>query len=126
MQDFKSPTSEDLQGASNAITRLQETYKLKTSDVANGVLNGVNYFTKLSTDDCFELGYQAYTSNNLYHCTLWMLEAYARYDLERDKGIDKNEIIKYIRECGRDEGEMSSKLSNYLKLKYTFSVFKTF
>lgn len=105
MQGYKFSTRVDLNGAATALTRLQETYKMKTSDVANGVLNGVNYFTKLTTSDCFELGYQSRSSYNWRYCGLWMLEAYAKYDPERDKEIDKNDIIKYIRECTGDESE---------------------
>lgn len=108
MQDFKFPTREDLQGASNAIVRLQDAYKLKTSDVANGVLNGVNYFMKLTTNDCFELGYQSYANKELHFCSLWMIEAYLKYDSERDKDMDKNDIINYIRECSKDASELNN------------------
>lgn len=37
------PTNEDLKGAANALTRLQETYNLNTSHLANGEINGVQY-----------------------------------------------------------------------------------
>lgn len=42
--------------------RLQDTYKLDTSSVARGELNGVQYSTKLTSNDCFELGRQSYVN----------------------------------------------------------------
>lgn len=39
----KYPSPEDLTGAAQALTRLQQTYELKASDLAEGVINGVQY-----------------------------------------------------------------------------------
>ena len=36
------PTYEDLQGTVNALLRLQDTYKLDTSDIAKGSVGGVS------------------------------------------------------------------------------------
>jgi len=57
---LKFPTDEDLNGAAVALMRLQDTYKLDTSSVARGELNGVQYSSKLTSNDCFELGRQSY------------------------------------------------------------------
>lgn len=59
---LKFPTEEDLNGAAVALMRLQDTYKLDTSSVARGELNGVQYSTKLTSNDCFELGRQSYVN----------------------------------------------------------------
>lgn len=40
---LKFPTSNDLSGAAEALTRLQEMYNLNVSHIANGELNGVKY-----------------------------------------------------------------------------------
>lgn len=40
---LKFPTDEDLTGAATALMRLQNTYKLETSSLARGVLNGIQY-----------------------------------------------------------------------------------
>lgn len=45
---FKFPTVEDLNGASVALTRLQDTYLLDTSKMAEGELNGHCCATKLN------------------------------------------------------------------------------
>lgn len=38
LNDYRLPTNEDLNGAITALQRLQETYQLKTSDLASGKL----------------------------------------------------------------------------------------
>lgn len=40
---LKFPSDEDLNGAAIALIRLQDTYKLETSSIARGELNGVQY-----------------------------------------------------------------------------------
>lgn len=42
-EDVKYPTPEDLTGAAQALTRLQETYHLDVKDLSEGLLNGVAY-----------------------------------------------------------------------------------
>ena len=45
---LKFPTDEDLNGAAVALMRLQDTYKLDTSAVARGLINGVQYSSALT------------------------------------------------------------------------------
>jgi prolyl 4-hydroxylase len=45
---LKFPTAEDLNGAAVALTRLQETYKLNTRELADGVLLGKKYTRQLT------------------------------------------------------------------------------
>nr|CAD7616358.1 unnamed protein product [Timema genevievae] len=47
-QILKFPSDEDLNGAAVALMRLQDTYKLDTSSVARGELNGIQYSTELT------------------------------------------------------------------------------
>lgn len=49
---LKFPTDEDLNGAAVALMRLQDTYKLDTSAVARGLINGVQYSTALTGLHC--------------------------------------------------------------------------
>ena len=50
------PTSSDLQGAAEAMIRLQETYELSTNDTANGTIRGVQASQSLASEDCYEIG----------------------------------------------------------------------
>ncbi|XP_018332040.1 prolyl 4-hydroxylase subunit alpha-1 [Agrilus planipennis] len=93
---LKFPTDEDLNGAAVALTRLQDTYKLDTSSLARGELNGVKYSSELSATDCFELGRQSYNNGDFYHTQLWMTEADSRLGREKNETIDKSEILEYL------------------------------
>ncbi|XP_075211186.1 prolyl 4-hydroxylase subunit alpha-1 isoform X3 [Lycorma delicatula] len=94
---LKFPTDEDLTGAAVALMRLQDTYQLETSSVARGELNGVQYSTQLSAEDCFELGRQSYNNQDFYHTVLWMTEALQRHDKEKNAtSVERWEILEYL------------------------------
>jgi hypothetical protein len=57
------------------LMRLQDTYRLDTSSLASGVLNGRYYGTSLTAHDCFELGRQTYNNGDYFHTNIWMEEA---------------------------------------------------
>ena len=57
---MKYPDDEDLEGAAVGLLRLQETYQLATSDLANGFVGGESVGKALSAHDCFEIGKAAY------------------------------------------------------------------
>ncbi|XP_067632874.1 prolyl 4-hydroxylase subunit alpha-1-like [Eurosta solidaginis] len=50
------PDGKELQGAAKGLGRIQTMYNLSSNDLANGVINDLNYGTKLSAGDCFEIG----------------------------------------------------------------------
>nr|CAD7453803.1 unnamed protein product [Timema tahoe] len=95
-QILKFPSDEDLNGAAVALMRLQDTYKLDTSSVARGELNGIQYSTELTAGDCFELGRQSYNNGDFYHTVLWMTEALGRYQDESNKTTTKSDILEYL------------------------------
>ncbi|XP_066146817.1 prolyl 4-hydroxylase subunit alpha-1 isoform X1 [Euwallacea fornicatus] len=95
-EHMKFPTDEDLNGAAVALMRLQDTYRLDTSSLARGELNGVKYSTELSAADCFELGRQSYNNADYYHTQLWMEEAQARLKRESNKTADQGDILEYL------------------------------
>ncbi|XP_039275487.1 prolyl 4-hydroxylase subunit alpha-2 [Nilaparvata lugens] len=84
-QVLKFPTEEDLSGAATALMRLQDTYQLDTASVARGQLNGVQYTTQLSGDDCFELGRHSYWDGNFLFAAMWMSESLNRQQWERNQ-----------------------------------------
>ncbi|KAI4458946.1 prolyl 4-hydroxylase alpha subunit [Holotrichia oblita] len=94
--DLKLPSYEDLNGAAVALTRLQDTYQLDTSSLANGEINGVKYATELTAADCFELGRQSYNNADHYHTYLWMMEADERLKREVNQTVERSEILEYL------------------------------
>lgn len=94
---MKSPTDEDLTGAAQALIRLQDTYKIDTASLAKGELNGIQYATQLSANDCFELGRQSYNHQDFYHTVLWMGEALTRQEREANRTETARwEILEYL------------------------------
>lgn len=64
-----------MDGAAIGLLRLQDTYLLKTSDLANGIIQGEIVGNGLDSQDCFEIGRSAYNNQDYYHTLEWMQEA---------------------------------------------------
>jgi len=90
------PKDEDLNGAAIGLMRLQDTYRLDTSSLANGILDGKHYGPSLTAQDCFELGRQTYNNGDYFHTNIWMEEALEHYHLETEKSIKKSDILEYL------------------------------
>lgn len=103
------PSEEDLNGAAVALTRLQDTYKLATKDLAEGNLNGVAYGPKLTAHDCFELGRQSYNNGDHYHTILWMKEALNKRS-HGDVSVETADILEYIAFSWYSQGNLKKAL----------------
>lgn len=90
------PDQEDLHGAATGLMRLQDTYNLNTRDMADGILNGVNYDTKMTAHDCFEIGRIAYFEEDFYHTELWMQEALRRLSDEEHQSMSNVTVLEYL------------------------------
>lgn len=89
---MKYPDDDDLDGAAIGLLRLQDTYQLKTADLANGFIQGQQVGSGLTAQDCFEVGRAAYNGKDYYHTLQWMEEA-----LERIKvGDVLNVLVSYL------------------------------
>lgn len=62
-------------GSAVALMRLQDTYKLNSSQFANGELSSKYKSRKLNAVECYDLGRVAYSNGDYYHTLLWMQEA---------------------------------------------------
>jgi prolyl 4-hydroxylase len=91
---YSFANDEDLNGAAVALTRLQDTYELKTSDVAEGILLGTQYSSSMSVEDCFEMGKQLKAYGDNYYALLWLQEAFKRN--EQSRATSKNMKIKIL------------------------------
>ncbi|XP_045447269.1 prolyl 4-hydroxylase subunit alpha-1 [Melitaea cinxia] len=95
--DMQYPSLEDLTGAAQALTRLQETYHLDVKDLAQGILNGVMYSTSMNSDDCFELGRLLYTEKDYKNALSWMLMALEKYPNDDELySFTDVDIMEYI------------------------------
>ncbi|CRK94746.1 CLUMA_CG008246, isoform A [Clunio marinus] len=91
---LKFPSEEDLTGAASALIRLQDTYDLNTASLARGELNGVQYSTQMSSEDCFEVGRQMYNNQDYHHTVMWMEEAINR--LTNDSRLLRSDVLEYL------------------------------
>ncbi|XP_055875550.1 prolyl 4-hydroxylase subunit alpha-1-like isoform X4 [Biomphalaria glabrata] len=98
------PSHEDLKGAASALMRLQDTYQLDTSKVAQGDLRGI-VSPVLSAEECFELGRLSYNQGDYYHTMLWMEQAWDKQEKAGGEGSKdfledledaKVEILDYL------------------------------
>ncbi|XP_052739287.1 prolyl 4-hydroxylase subunit alpha-1 [Bicyclus anynana] len=95
--DVKYPTLEDLVGAAQALTRLQETYHLEVNDLSEGRLNGVIYSTSMSAGDCYQLGKALYNEKDYTNALAWMMQALRKYsEDEEEKNFTEVDILEYI------------------------------
>lgn len=112
---LKFPTDEDLNGAAVALTRLQDTYNLETASLARGELNGVQYSSEMTVEECFELGRQMYMNRDFHHSILWMREAMERLSgpqpRNRTTGTTKREdILEYLAFSMYKQGNVNAAL----------------
>ncbi|KAJ1369161.1 phytochrome 2 [Parelaphostrongylus tenuis] len=92
----KFPQEEDLSGAAAAILRLQDVYRLDTTDLSNGIIMGEKVAHKLSAHDSFEVGRAAYNQRDYYHTLTWMQTALNKLENENPRTIDEAEVLEYL------------------------------
>lgn len=90
----KFPTDEDLSGAALALIRLQDTYGMRTEDLAGGKLNGIQFSSEMSSEDCFEIGRQTYVTADFHHTILWMNEALNR--INNHSQLTRVDVLEYL------------------------------
>ncbi|XP_057200153.1 prolyl 4-hydroxylase subunit alpha-1b isoform X1 [Triplophysa rosa] len=94
------PTDEDQTGAAKALLRLQDTYQLSANTISTGdlpgVKSGVVHKSRMTVEDCFELGKIAYSEADYYHTELWMAQALTQLDEGEESIIDKVTVMDYL------------------------------
>uniref|UniRef100_A0A0N5C9F1 procollagen-proline 4-dioxygenase n=1 Tax=Strongyloides papillosus TaxID=174720 RepID=A0A0N5C9F1_STREA len=113
---IKYPDDEDLTGAALALLRLQDTYNLSTSELADGIIQGQNIKKKFSAHDCFEIGKAAYNDQDYYHVINWMQEALIRLENETPRTVEFTEILEYLAFALYKQGNVKRALAMTKKL----------
>ncbi|KAH8308007.1 hypothetical protein KR059_004268, partial [Drosophila kikkawai] len=83
------PGKGDMEGALDGILRLQFVYRLKTKDLANGILDGVDYGTQLDSEHCLDIARLALRDQHPRLAHSWLLEA-----IDRLTGGEKSKELK--------------------------------
>ncbi|XP_051502876.1 prolyl 4-hydroxylase subunit alpha-1-like isoform X1 [Myxocyprinus asiaticus] len=104
------PTDEDQTGAAKALLRLQDTYQLSANTISNGDLPGVVHKSRMTVEDCYELGKIAYSEADYYHTELWMAQALTQLDEGEESTIDKVTVMDYLSYAIYQQGELEQAL----------------
>uniref|UniRef100_A0A8B9KXV3 procollagen-proline 4-dioxygenase n=1 Tax=Astyanax mexicanus TaxID=7994 RepID=A0A8B9KXV3_ASTMX len=104
------PTDEDQTGAAKALLRLQDTYQLSSRAISAGDLPGVIHKSRMTVEDCFELGKIAYSDVDYYHTELWMTQALHQLDEGEESPIDKVTVMDYLSYAIYQQGEIDRAL----------------
>ncbi|CAF3801799.1 unnamed protein product [Rotaria sordida] len=106
------PTFEDYTGSAMGLMRLQDTYKLNTSQLANGDLSSKFKSKRLSALECYDLGRVAYTNGDFYHTLMWMQEALDHLDTETNNtSINKIDILDHLAYATSQQGNVEHALA---------------
>ncbi|NP_999856.1 prolyl 4-hydroxylase subunit alpha-1b precursor [Danio rerio] len=104
------PTDEDQTGAAKALLRLQDTYQLSANAISSGDLPGVVHKSRMTVEDCYELGKIAYSDADYYHTELWMAQALSQLDEGEESPIDKVTVMDYLSYAIYQQGELDRAL----------------
>ncbi|XP_008320014.1 prolyl 4-hydroxylase subunit alpha-1b isoform X1 [Cynoglossus semilaevis] len=110
------PTDEDQTGAAKALLRLQDTYRLDANTISVGDLPGVTHKTKMTVEDCYELGKIAYSEADYYHTELWMAQALRQLDEGEESTLDKVIVLDYLSYAIYQQGEIERALKHTKRL----------
>ncbi|CAF0905886.1 unnamed protein product [Adineta ricciae] len=106
------PSFEDYTGSAIALMRLQDTYKLNTSDLANGKISDNFKSRALSASECYDLGRIAYTNADFYHTIMWMQEALDHLDRETNATApNKIDILDHLAYATSQQGNIEHALA---------------
>lgn len=94
--DVKYPSTEDLTGAAQALTRLQQTYDLRAKDLSEGIINGITYSNPMSSSDCFELGRSLYDVKEYHNALPWFMESLRKYEDIEYNGFKEVDLLEYV------------------------------
>ncbi|XP_056432334.1 prolyl 4-hydroxylase subunit alpha-1-like [Gadus chalcogrammus] len=111
------PNDDDQVGAAKALMRLQDTYKLDTSVMASGDLPGTSSMgplkSRLTVDDCYDLGKVAYSEADYFHTELWMSQALQQLEGGEEPAsaaADAVTILDYLSYSIYQQGELERAL----------------
>ncbi|XP_046806527.1 prolyl 4-hydroxylase subunit alpha-1-like [Lucilia cuprina] len=69
----------EYEGGIDGLLRLQDVYRLNTSDIAKGILQGVQYDFQFETRHCYDIGQRALATDFFRLAHSWLQEALKRF-----------------------------------------------
>ncbi|XP_016980689.2 prolyl 4-hydroxylase subunit alpha-1-like isoform X1 [Drosophila rhopaloa] len=114
------PHEVDFEDAAEGMRRMQGTYELLSSDMAKGLLDGVQYNSSLAAVDCLAIGQHLINNMRWKAAEQWIIsgfEAHAREvpqtEMQLLKGPIKSELYKKLGDLRVQEGKPEKALEAY-------------
>lgn len=73
-------------------------------------LIGVKHKSRMTVEDCYELGKIAYTDVDYYHTELWMAQALKQLDEGEESTLDKVTVLDYLSYAIYQQGDLERAL----------------
>ncbi|KAH8384210.1 hypothetical protein KR200_002708, partial [Drosophila serrata] len=107
----------ELEGALDGILRLQFVYRLKAKDLANGILDGVNYgYTQLNSEHCVDIARLALRDQHPRLAHSWLLEANERLTSSEESLELKPQILAMLVQAKAELGDLRGMNETYQEL----------
>lgn len=97
-RDLGYPDQSELQGAIKGLARLQKVYNLATSDLADGIIGGLNYGSDLRWRECYEIGVQLFDLGEYQRSLEWLQVAFILLRNSPREEKDADHYLSDIRE----------------------------
>uniref|UniRef100_A0A1I8I3T1 procollagen-proline 4-dioxygenase n=1 Tax=Macrostomum lignano TaxID=282301 RepID=A0A1I8I3T1_9PLAT len=115
IQNLSLPGIEDVDGAMDAIVRLQDTYALPARMLSTGKVSHEFNFSKsiMTADECFAIALFAYTKGDLYHAKDWFSVALGQMGDRTisSQGLKRSRILDYLAYVLYKQGHLQEALA---------------
>ncbi|XP_073820421.1 prolyl 4-hydroxylase subunit alpha-2 [Musca autumnalis] len=104
----------ELNGALEGVLRLQDTYRLNSSDIARGLFQGVQYDVHFKARHCYDMGKRAAETEYPKLGYFWLKEALTR--ASNDESVDKLDIELAIADVKFKLGDIRGANDTFVEL----------
>eukprot|EP00795_Rhopilema_esculentum_P013260 gene13260-4092_t len=108
-----------------ALMRLQQTYDLPPATISDGIAPDVPSSTRMSADDTFAIGKEAYMKEDYVECELWMRETLRLLGIGRTQGKapSRFEVLDYLAFAEQEASVIVSQYSTTVSQYHSITVF---
>ncbi|XP_037812178.1 prolyl 4-hydroxylase subunit alpha-2-like [Lucilia sericata] len=106
----------ELEGAIDGLLRLQDTYRLNTTDIAQGILKGISYNVHFDSRHCYDIGQRALATNLTRLAHSWLKEALNKFSTGSEIKLEKLDIELALVNAKYKMGDVRGANQSYVDL----------
>ncbi|KAI8119596.1 Prolyl 4-hydroxylase subunit alpha-2 [Lucilia cuprina] len=106
----------EFEGAIDGLLRLQDTYRLNTTDIAQGILKGISYNVSFNSRHCYDIGQRALATNLTRLAHSWLKEALNKISTDSEIKLEKLDIELAVINAKYKLGDISGANQTYVDL----------